>query len=97
MWFRGREARRRSIAKAISWRLTGSFDTFVIGWIVTGRTAVAGTIAATELLTKIVLYYVHERAWAFIPWGHRGGETSEKPYPNTSSELSTPTSTPSLP
>jgi uncharacterized membrane protein len=69
-------------------------DTFVIGWIVTGRTAVAGTIAATELLTKIVLYYVHERAWAFIPWGHGGGQTNERPYPNTSPELSTPKSTP---
>ena len=47
MWFRGREAHSRSIAKAISWRLTGSFDTFLIGRIATGRTAVAGAIAAT--------------------------------------------------
>jgi uncharacterized membrane protein len=70
MLFRGREAHGRSIVKAVSWRLTGSLDTFVISWLVTGRTEVAGTIAATELLTKILLYYFHERIWAVIPWGH---------------------------
>jgi uncharacterized membrane protein len=38
---------------------------------VTGRLTLAGSIAATELFTKILLYYFHERAWAAIPWGHR--------------------------
>ena len=66
---RGREGHRRSLVKAVTWRLTGSFDTFVISFILTGHLAVAGSIAATELLTKIVLYYLHERAWHFVPWG----------------------------
>ena len=59
----------RSLAKAVSWRLTGTFDTFVISFLVTGKPAIAGSIAATELLTKIALYYGHERIWARIPWG----------------------------
>jgi uncharacterized membrane protein len=67
----GREAHSRSLAKAVSWRLTGSLDTFVISFIVTGHLAVAGSIAATELITKILLYYFHERAWTFIPWGRQ--------------------------
>jgi len=66
---RAREAHFRSLLKAVSWRATGSIDTFVISFIVTGKPAIAGSIAGTELLTKIVLYYMHERAWTFIRWG----------------------------
>ena len=68
---RGREAHGRSLAKAISWRVTGTVDTFIISFIVTGRATIAGSIAAVELLTKIGLYYFHERIWALVPWGHR--------------------------
>ena len=66
-----REAHARSFAKAISWRITGAVDTFVISFIITGRVMIAGSIAAVEAVTKIVLYYFHERIWAIIPWGHR--------------------------
>jgi uncharacterized membrane protein len=67
----GREAHRRSLTKAITWRLTGSLDTFVISFILTGHLGVASSIAVTELLTKIVLYYLHERAWSAVPWGRK--------------------------
>jgi uncharacterized membrane protein len=63
------ERHHRSLAKAVSWRLTGSLDTFMISFILTGHIKLAGSIAATELLTKIGLYYLHERAWAFVSWG----------------------------
>jgi uncharacterized membrane protein len=66
---KSREAHSRSLAKAISWRATGTLDTFVISYIITGQIVLAGSIAGTELLTRIVLYYFHERAWAVIPWG----------------------------
>jgi len=68
---RGREGHGRSLAKAVSWRITGTVDTFIISFIVTGKATIAGSIAAVELMTKIGLYYLHERIWAFIPWGHR--------------------------
>jgi uncharacterized membrane protein len=61
--FRGREAHSRSFAKAVSWRITGTIDTFVISAIVTGKATTAGLIAATEVLTKIVRFYFHERIW----------------------------------
>ena len=66
---KSREAHSRSLAKAISWRATGTLDTFVISYLITGQLVLAGSIAGTELLTKIVLYYGHERVWAVIPWG----------------------------
>jgi uncharacterized membrane protein len=65
------EAATRSLAKAVSWRITGTIDTFIISFIVTGKFAVAGSIAGTELFTKIMLYYFHERIWAAVGWGHK--------------------------
>ena len=68
-WGRGRaDAHRRSIAKAVSWRTLATLDTFVISWLITGRAATAGSIAATEVLTKVVLFYLHERGWNLIHW-----------------------------
>lgn len=70
-WLKGFEGHQRSFVKAVSWRVTGSVDTFVLGYIISGRASLAGSIAATEFLTKILLYYFHERIWAVIQWGHR--------------------------
>jgi len=62
--------RRRSIAKTISWRVLGSLDTLLLGYIFTSSVAIAGSIASAEVITKVVLYYLHERGWAHIKWGH---------------------------
>ena len=70
-WLRGIEGHHSSLVKAVTWRITGSADTFVISFILTGRLTLAGSIAATELITKIALYYFHERIWAVVPWGRR--------------------------
>jgi len=56
------ETHTRSVAKAVNWRLTGSLDTLIISYIVTGNFVIAGSIAVTELLTKIALFYFHEQA-----------------------------------
>jgi uncharacterized membrane protein len=64
-----REAHSRSFAKAVSWRITGSIDTFVLSLIITRSFTLAGSIASIEVITKIFLYYLHERAWGLVPWG----------------------------
>lgn len=69
--FRGAETHTRSVLKAVSWRTLGTLDTFAISWLLTGRVAIAGSIAALEIATKIVWYYLHERIWAAIHWGRR--------------------------
>lgn len=61
--------RLRSIAKTISWRTVGSIDTLLLGYIFTGSFVIAGSIASTEVVTKIALYYFHERGWAHVKWG----------------------------
>jgi uncharacterized membrane protein len=69
--FRGREGHGRSLMKAVSWRTVGTIDTFIISFFVTGRVTLAGGIAAVEVVTKILIYYLHERVWAVLPWGQR--------------------------
>ena len=63
------EDHKRSLAKAISWRVTGTVDTFLISWLITGQLTLATGIAVTEVLTKICLYWGHERIWNKISWG----------------------------
>ena len=75
--FKGREAHSRSFAKAVSWRILGSIDTFLLSWFFTGSPKAAGAIATTEVLTKMVLYYFHERAWGAVNWGVADGEESQ--------------------
>ena len=69
--FRAREGHGRSLMKAVSWRTVGTVDTFIISFFVTGRISLAGSIAAIEVVTKIMIYYLHERVWAVLPWGQR--------------------------
>jgi uncharacterized membrane protein len=69
--FRGHERHGRSFMKAVSWRTVGTMDTFIISFFVTGKISLAGSIAAVEVVTKIMIYYLHERVWAVVPWGHR--------------------------
>jgi uncharacterized membrane protein len=59
----------RSLAKTLTWRVFASFDTFLLGWLITGNAAIGGSIASLEVLTKLVLYYLHERGWARVKWG----------------------------
>jgi uncharacterized membrane protein len=60
------DSHAKSILKAVSWRIVGSMDTFILSWIITGTPAWAFTIASTELLTKVILFWVHERVWGRI-------------------------------
>jgi sulfate adenylyltransferase large subunit len=65
------DSRTRSVAKTLSWRAAGSIDTFVVTFVITGSTVFAGSVALTEVVTKVVFYYFHERIWSFVSWGRR--------------------------
>ena len=55
--------KKRHLAKTITWRIIASADTFLIAWLITGHFDWAGAIAGIEVVTKMFLYYIHERAW----------------------------------
>lgn len=63
------ESHLRSIAKAVSWRTVGTIDTFILSWIITGEMLFAFAISGSEVITKITLYWLHERAWNKVKWG----------------------------
>lgn len=56
-------ARKRHILKTITWRTLGTIDTIVLSWLISGDIKVGFSIGGAELFTKMLLYYVHERAW----------------------------------
>jgi uncharacterized membrane protein len=59
----------RSFVKALSWRMTGTVDTIVVSYLVTGKIKMALSIGGVELFTKVCLYYLHERVWNKIQFG----------------------------
>lgn len=73
------EKHYRSLVKAVSWRLTGSVDTLVISFLITGKLKWALTISGVELFTKIGLYYVHERLWENLSFGRVKEPARDKP------------------
>ena len=66
----GSVSKLRTIYKSISWRLVATTMTFLIsGAILESFDEIALFIALTELFTKFVLYYFHERLWLKLPLG----------------------------
>jgi uncharacterized membrane protein len=59
----------RSFAKAFSWRLIGTLDTLIVSYFITRAIGLASSIATIDFLTKLLLYFFHERAWNKIKWG----------------------------
>ncbi len=59
----------RSIVKALSWRIVGTIDTISISWLLTGKLNTALAIGSLELITKMLLYFGHERIWNKINFG----------------------------
>ena len=70
-WFKSKliSASQRHLIKTFSWRFLGTIDTFVLSWVITGSSMVGIQIGATETVTKMVLYYLHEKAWYKINFG----------------------------
>ena len=70
-----KDERRRSIAKGVSWRITGTTDTIIVAFFITGDYMKALSIGTTEVITKVFLYYLHERVWQRFQFGRlRQGE-----------------------
>ncbi|TNE77403.1 MAG: adenylyl-sulfate kinase [Bacteroidetes bacterium] len=67
--FTTRSSRTRHILKTFTWRLVGTADTMFMGWLISGDPTVGLKIGALELITKMILYYLHERMWYRTDFG----------------------------
>ena len=56
-------ANKRHIYKTVTWRLVGTLDTIIIGYLVTGNAIIGLKIGFFEVATKLILYYLHEKIW----------------------------------
>lgn len=65
------ESHVRTIAKTLSWRVLATIITFSIAYIVTGKTSIAAGIGLSDTLFKLLVYYLHERAWNKIEYGRK--------------------------
>ena len=54
---------KRHILKTISWRVVGTLDTILLSWFITGSWKLGLSIGGVEVITKMLLYFLHERAW----------------------------------
>ena len=62
-------SRVRHLAKTITWRVVGTIDTMILAWVISGDPATGFKIGAAEVVTKMILYYFHERVWYKINFG----------------------------
>ena len=71
---------KRHVAKTITWRIVGTIDTMIIGWLITGDAMTGLKIGGIEIVTKMILYYFHERVWFKINLGlpHRKTDDQSK-------------------
>ena len=65
IWFLSkiRNSNIRHLLKTFSWRVVGSITTLVVAFIVTGDPLTGFKIGLVEILTKMILYYLHEKMW----------------------------------
>ncbi len=65
------ETHKRSIAKAITWRIIAVIITTLVAFLITGKPNIAIKIGALDTLIKLFSYYVHERTWNKMQFGRK--------------------------
>jgi uncharacterized membrane protein len=63
------ESYTRSLVKTATWRVLASLDTMLLAWFFTASLITAFSIGSFEVITKLVLYFFHERIWQKINYG----------------------------
>jgi len=71
LWFKVKRisASKRHIYKTFSWRAVGTLDTIIFSWIIIGNPLVGLKIGGAEVVSKMILYYLHEKLWYKINFG----------------------------
>lgn len=64
-----KDSNKRSIVKALSWRLFATLTTMIIVFVATGELTLSVGVGLVEVTIKLVLYYLHERIWNQTQWG----------------------------
>ena len=70
-WFKSdmADSNKKHIIKTFSWRFFGTIDTVVFSWLITGNPLIGLKIGLFETVSKILLYFGHEKLWYKINYG----------------------------
>ena len=70
-WYKSKvnESKKRHLYKTITWRVIGTIDTIAVGWLISGDPFIGLQIGFLEVITKMVLYFFHEKIWYRINYG----------------------------
>ena len=71
VWFKSKVSNhnKRHIYKTFTWRFVGTLDTIIISWIILGDISLGLQIGLAETITKMILYFFHEKLWYRINFG----------------------------
>jgi uncharacterized membrane protein len=71
LWFISKivESNKRHILKTFSWRTIGTLDTIILSWFITGNPIIGLKIGGSEVVSKMILYFLHEKLWYRINYG----------------------------
>ncbi|MBD3209138.1 DUF2061 domain-containing protein [Candidatus Woesearchaeota archaeon] len=64
-----KETHARTLIKSITWRIIATMATIIIVYLLTDNFGIATAAGLVEVVTKLIIYYLHERAWIHVPWG----------------------------
>jgi uncharacterized membrane protein len=65
------ESHKRTFAKTVTFRIVATFTTMLIVFLFTGQWLLSVGIGLVEFISKLVIYYFHERAWERVNWGRK--------------------------
>ena len=70
-WFKSSiaDSNKRHLIKTFSWRFVGTIDTIIFAWLLTGNPLTGLKIGLFETLSKMLLYFGHEKLWYKINFG----------------------------
>ncbi len=60
---------RRHLAKALTWRVFGTFVTVVVAVVITGDIKIGLIVGPVDFVAKVILYYLHEKLWLLTKFG----------------------------
>ncbi len=63
------ETHKRSIVKAITWRITASLLSALIVYVIVGELTIAAAVGGLDIVIKMAFYYAHERLWSRLSYG----------------------------
>ena len=70
-WFNSNltNSKIRHLVKPFTWRAIGTLDTLIISSLLFDDFFMGAQLASLETLTKLVLYYLHDKIWYKLKFG----------------------------